>query len=100
MLAALTSDLGMAPTYGQACAPCTLGDTYGAVIRLVFHDAFGGGRSGSGGPNGCIDFSYHGNKGLEAIVAALDASRAPFAAQISRADYWVLAATLAELANR
>jgi len=75
----------------QACNPCTLGDTYGALVRLPFHDTFGQGTS----PNGCIDFREPANNGLQAIVAQLAASWAPFSASISKADYWVLAATLA-----
>ena len=60
-------------------------------MRLSFHDAFGEGTS----PNGCIDFSEPDNNGLQTIVAQLAASWAPFSSSISRADYWVLAATLA-----
>ena len=44
---------------------------------------------------GCIDFSTSDNNGLQAIVAQLAASHAPFSSIISLADYWVLAATLA-----
>jgi len=91
MSAAIVADFGMQAQYGVACNPCTLGDTYGALVRLPFHDTFGQGTS----PNGCIDFREPANNGLQAIVAQLAASWAPFSASISKADYWVLAATLA-----
>lgn len=51
--------------------------------------------SSNGGSNGCIDFQNSDHNGLQDIIAQLDSSRAPFASIISRADYWVLAATLA-----
>jgi hypothetical protein len=118
--AAIVSDFGMTATYGvvrgragggeclplprrrrhtrptrrsraQPCNPCALGDTYGALVRLAFHDAFGEGKTS----NGCIDFSAPDNNGLQEIVGQLTASRAPFASIISAADFWVLAAQLA-----
>ena len=51
--AAITADFGMSASFGTPCNPCTQGDTYGALVRLAFHDAFGGGGLlGSGGSNG------------------------------------------------
>jgi catalase (peroxidase I) len=70
----------------------------GALIRLPFHDASGGGGRGlgaPGGPNGCIDSSTTDNAGLFDIIAQLDAVRAPYASIISRADFWVLAGNTA-----
>lgn len=89
--AAIVSDFGMTATYGVPCNPCALGDTYGALVRLAFHDAFGEGKTS----NGCIDFTAPENNGLQQIVGQLAASRAPFASVISAADFWVLAAQLA-----
>ena len=61
------------------------------MVRLAFHDVFGQGLTS----NGCIDFSEPANNGLQTIVSQLTASWLPFSAKISRADFWVLAATLA-----
>lgn len=94
--AAIIRDFAMAATYGDRCDACPLGDTYGALVRLAFHDAFGGGRpSATGGANGCLDPSFVGHGGMSEIVTALASSWAPFSARISRADYWVLAAQTA-----
>jgi len=82
--------------YGEACAPCAAGDTIGKLVRLAFHDAGGGaGRHGVGGANGCIDSTTSDNAGLAPIQARLDEVSASFAAIISRADFFVLAATVA-----
>ena len=97
MEAAITTALRLSASYGLPCAPCDLGDAIGGVVRLVFHDASGGGgKNGIGGPNGCIDFD--GTKasfGLQDDVAGLAAARAPFVSRISIADWWVLAGNTA-----
>ena len=93
---AIRAQLGLSASYGAACAPCAEGDTVGQLLRLAFHDAAGGaGLHGVGGPNGCIDATTSANAGLASIQARVDAVRAPFAAVISRADFFVLAATVA-----
>jgi hypothetical protein len=93
---ALKQQLGLDASYGAACAPCAEGDTIGQLLRLAFHDsAGGGGPHGAGGANGCIDNSTSDNAGLAGIQARVDAVRAPFAHLISRADFFVLAATVA-----
>jgi hypothetical protein len=53
-------------------------------VRLAFHDA-----TGSGGSNGCIDFSCSSNRGLEEVVQQLDEIYPQFSAIISKADFWV-----------
>ena len=51
--AAIVLDFNMTATYGDVCNPCSHGDTYGALVRLAFHDAFGGGGLfQTGGSNG------------------------------------------------
>ena len=93
---ALKQQLGLGASYGAACAPCAEGDTIGALLRLAFHDsAGGGGPRGAGGANGCIDNTTSDNAGLAGIEARVDAVRAPFAHLVSRADFFVLAATVA-----
>ena len=69
--------------------PCPLSHIYGGVVRLAFHDAVG-----TGGPNGCIDFTKPENNGLQDIVKLLNKIYAPYANLISKADFWVLAANL------
>ena len=85
-------------TYGAYCNPCPYGDALGALVRLPFHDAVGGGRpGGKGGPNGCIDFTFAGNNGLQDVVANLTAVYAQerLDALMSQADFWVLAGNAA-----
>lgn len=85
-------------TYGKYCNPCPFGDIIGGLVRLPFHDAAGGGRpSKKGGPNGCIDFTYAGNAGLQDAVANLSLAYTGggFDALMSRGDFWVLAGNLA-----
>ena len=94
--AAIAAQLGLGASYGAPCAPCAEGDTIGQLLRLAFHDAAGGGGPhGAGGGNGCIDATTSDNAGLADIQARVDAARAPFASLISRADFFVLAATVA-----
>jgi catalase (peroxidase I) len=80
-----------AGTYGQNCRACAVGDNIGALVRLAFHDAAGGG----GGMNGCIDFSAPDNNGLQTIISELEAVWLPFSAMITFADAIVVAAQLA-----
>lgn len=79
-----------------ASSNLTAGDNIGAMVRLIFHDACGGGGAlGLGGANGCIDFDTLDNKGLEDVVAAYDTIFARWSSKISRADLWVLGANVA-----
>jgi hypothetical protein len=95
--AAVTEYFNFTATYGTDCnplegPPCPAGDNVGAVIRLPFHDAFGG-----GGPNGCIDFDTAANNGLQQVVGQLNELREMynFTNVISKADLYVLAANVA-----
>ena len=85
-------------TYGVYCNPCANGDAIGSLVRLPFHDAVGGGRpGGKGGPNGCIDFTFAGNNGLQEVVGILETAYTAggFASLLSKADFWVLAGNTA-----
>ena len=85
-------------TYGKYCNPCADGDAIGALVRLPFHDAVGGGRPDAlGGPNGCIDFTFAGNNGLQEVVSILAAAytKGAFEEVMSKADFWVLAGNTA-----
>ena len=96
LCANLIYDVGLGDSYSTACNPCTVGDNVGALVRLIFHDAAGGGGpNGNGGMNGCIDFNTSDNKGLEDVVATLDSIYTDFSSKISKADFWLLAANLA-----
>ena len=58
----------------------------------------GGGRpNGLGGPNGCIDFTFTGNGGLQDVVGNLTALYASggFSSLLSKADFFVLAGNAA-----
>ena len=87
----------------QPVDPCHAqnGEAVGALLRLAFHDAAGGGGPlGAGGPNGCVDATTSKNAGLADVQARLDLARAPFVGEVSRADFFVLAANVAvELAT-
>jgi L-ascorbate peroxidase len=90
--------LPISGTYGVYCNPCANGDAVGALVRLPFHDAVGGGRpSGKGGANGCIDWSFAGNNGLQEVTSALNATyfSGGFSELLSLADFWVLAGNAA-----
>ena len=96
MHTAIKTEFQLTESYGQRCAPCDLGDNIGAVVRLIFHDAAGGGGpNGEGGMNGCIDFSTPDHRGLETVVGMLDDIYPAYSSKISKADFWLLAATLA-----
>jgi hypothetical protein len=86
-------------TYGALCNPCNYGDTIGALVRLPFHDALGGGRpNGKGGPNGCVDFTFSGNNGLQTIYAMLQGVYGPWKSLLSFADFIVIAGNTAVVA--
>ena len=96
MQASIKTKFGMGNSYGTPCAPCTLGDNYGALVRLIFHDAAGGGGpNGQGGMNGCLDFTQSDHNGLTEVVAQLDDIYPAYSSKISKADFWLLAANLA-----
>jgi catalase (peroxidase I) len=65
----------------------------GALVRLAFHDSAGDGL----GPDGCIDFTNHKNKGLEEVVGTLNSLfvRKNYKVVISKADLIVLASIVA-----
>ncbi len=78
------------------CAPCTNGDNIGAMLRLAFHDAVGGGGvNGNGGSNGCIDASAADNKGLDMVISQYEGFYAKYSTIISRADLWAFGARVA-----
>ena len=86
----------LANSYGTVCLFCEQGHRVGGIVRLAFHDATGAaGPNGRVGPNGCLDLTTPANANLDDIIAVLDAARArsPYGALVSRADFWVLAAT-------
>lgn len=90
-----SSVLGLLPdTVQGSCVSCDRGDFVGAIIRLIFHDA-----AGNGGPNGCLDGctttgcnGQTDHTGLSMIMGQLEPVYQLFSTQISRADFWVLAA--------
>lgn len=84
-------------SYGKRClGGCALGHSIGQLVRLPFHDAAGGGGlSGLGGPNGCIDPLSSDNAGLAAVVTRVSNVRAATAPGISLADAFVLAGNYA-----
>ena len=89
--------LGLTPSYGRACLGCPGGHIVGGIVRLAFHDAVGAaGPNRRFGPNGCLDLTTSANDNLADIIALLDAiqAKSKFGAMLSRADFWVLAATL------
>lgn len=99
--AAIRSDvqrlLGLTPSYGRFCLDCPGGHIVGGIVRLAFHDAVGAaGPNRRFGPNGCLDLSTSANNGLADIIALLDTVQAAsqYGALLSRADFWVLSATL------
>jgi len=93
---AIIKYFGFVPQYGAPCNPCPQGDNIGALVRLVFHDTFGGGGfENKGGMNACIDFNTPDNNGLQEIVGQLAEIYAPFSSKISKADFWLLAANTA-----
>jgi len=64
------------------------GNTLGGFVRLVFHDAAGGG----GGPNGCYDATDAQNKGLAEFSNELEPIFLKYQASgLTRADLWTLA---------
>jgi len=94
--AALVREFKLKPGYGLPCAGCPLGNTIGALLRLPFHDAVGGGGvTNGGGMNGCVDFTVSFSNGLQSIIARLNKVFDRYHAKISRADLWVLAANTA-----
>ena len=73
------------------------GEFVGGVVRLAFHDAaeFDPHSGDSLRADGCIDLANTGNAGLEPIIEAVDELWMPFCSEISRADFWALAAKTA-----
>ena len=73
------------------------GEFVGGLVRLAFHDAaeFDPGSSDNLRSDGCVDLTNDGNAGLGPIIEQLDEMWMPYCPQISRADFWVLAAKTA-----
>ena len=95
--AAVAQSFNLTASYGVLCNACDAGHKIGALVRLAFHDAAGVNR-----PNGCIDYTTADNSNLDATQVQLDLVRAstPEGALLSKANFYVLAATLAiELAS-
>ena len=100
---------GSYPGSGRSCANTNvlrLGQIIGGVLRLSFHDAVTyQPKLGTGGPDGCVDFSAFDNSGLNAIWNSKIQSQTPiplrqlyqnnFASTVSIADFWALAANVA-----
>ena len=72
------------------------GETIGAAVRLVFHDAaeFDPGSFASDAlrPDGCVHVDAPGNEGIQEAIAMLDSVWRPWCGRMSRSDFWVLAA--------
>ena len=95
--ASVAATFNLSASYGLLCIACEQGHVIGSIVRLAFHDAAGVNR-----PNGCVDYTTRDNSNLQTTQLLLDAARAasPFGALVSKADFYVLAATLAiELAS-
>lgn len=96
-----TFKLPQGGSYGDTCVLCANGGAIGALVRVSFHDAAGGGGPDSnGGANGCIDPTNSDNNGLAVITSQLNAIQARFQSYLSRGDLYVFAANIAiELAS-
>jgi catalase (peroxidase I) len=71
-------------------------DLIGGMVRLPFHDAFGGGAADGGTKaNGCLDPNESEHGGLEIIRDEVDPVCDTHAAFSSRADCWALAGSVA-----
>lgn len=71
-------------------------DLVGALLRLSFHDsATADATAGTGGADGCFDPILADHVGLEEIRLILESAWTPFQNQVSRADFWVLAESMA-----
>ena len=97
---AITSAFGLSATYGAVCGiTCPNAHNFGQLIRIPFHDATGGteiDRVAPGGANGCLDFTTSENNGmLEAITTLRSLHTARFSAELSFADFLVLAGNTA-----
>lgn len=90
----ITNTFGLFPSYGDSCnsktKPCSNGDNMGALVRLAFHDATGG-----GGPNGCLDWTSGYHNGLEDVVNTVSKLYQSYSSIISLSDFWVLSANVA-----
>eukprot|EP00440_Ansanella_granifera_P058980 gb/GFBE01063928.1/.p1 GENE.gb/GFBE01063928.1/~~gb/GFBE01063928.1/.p1 ORF type:complete len:517 (+),score=104.56 gb/GFBE01063928.1/:1-1551(+) len=66
----------------------------GGVVRLAWHDAaeYDPESDDNLRPDGCVDLSNPDNAGLAEVIDDLDLIWRPFCSNISRADFWVLAA--------
>jgi len=89
----MKTTLAMAAGYGLDCNPCYEGDLYGAILRLVFHDAAGLGSR----LDGCVDFNEPDNNGLQEITGQLQAvwNKVGGAAILSFADLTAIATKVA-----
>lgn len=70
------------------------GDWLGGLVRLIWHDAaeFDPDTPDNLRPDGCLDLRNPDHSGLEMVIRDMDELWRPVCSQISRADFWVLAA--------
>jgi len=76
----------------------------GGILRLSFHDSVTYNTDGTGGPDGCVNFTDPDNGGLDKVVFTkvnpatlytLNDLYSRFSAVSSRADFWAVAANVA-----
>jgi catalase (peroxidase I) len=76
----------------------------GGVLRLSIHDAVTYSTDGTGGPDGCLDYTDPDNGGLDKVVFSksnpltlytLNELYGRFSSVSSRADFWAVAANVA-----
>jgi hypothetical protein len=89
----MKTTLAMGAGYGLDCNPCYEGDLYGAILRLVFHDAAGQ----ESRLDGCVDFNEPDHNGLQEITGQLQAvwDKVGGAAILSFADLTAIASKVA-----
>ena len=86
-------ELKMDAGYGIDCNPCYLGDLYGAILRLAFHDSVGE----ESRLNGCVDLTVADHNGLQEIIGQLQLvwNKVGGAAVLSFADLTAIATKVA-----
>jgi len=66
------------------------------IVRLAFHDCSGPFDDGTGsGCNGCIDLENDDHAGMQSIINPLELVYDAWSGDMSRADFWATAATIA-----
>jgi hypothetical protein len=89
----LRTNLSLTNQYGILCLNCADAHKYGGIVRLAFHDAVGAPGNGA---NACLDYTTSDNDDIQDIQNMLDKAlnSSKYKSLISRADFYVLAATL------